>query len=212
MTPTPGEALILVDLQNDFLPGGALAVPEGDEVLPLANRLLPLFELVVATRDHHPANHISFASNHPGREPFSRLGDDPEAPILWPDHCVQGTAGASLAADLDQQRIARVFAKGEDTQVDCFSGFGGGDRSTSTGLGDYLRSHRVTTVYLLGLATDYCVLATALDAVREGFTTFLIEDACRGISPDSVARATQQMQAAGVRLVSSDALIEQRSA
>jgi nicotinamidase/pyrazinamidase len=199
------KALLLVDLQNDFLPGGALAVPGGDEVLPLANRLQPHFELVAATQDWHPADHVSFAASHPGKKPGDVISLDGAQQVLWPVHCVERTRGAELAAALDQRRIAKAFFKGADRQIDSYSGFYDNGRRRSTGLGECLREQAVDDVYVLGLATDYCVKATALDAVGLGFKTWLIEDACRGVnlSPGDAERAIEEMRAAGVKMVRS---------
>jgi nicotinamidase/pyrazinamidase len=202
------KALILVDLQNDFLPGGALAVPHGDEVVPIANRVQPLFPLVVATQDWHPANHGSFASQHPGRKP-GEMGELAGLPqVLWPDHCVQGTRGAAFAPGLDPSRIARVFPKGTDPAIDSYSGFFDNGRRKATGLGEDLRGRGVTDVYVLGLATDYCVKATALDARHLGFAVHLIVDACRGVNlhPGDVEAAIAEMKAAGVQVLTSDQL------
>lgn len=202
------NALILVDLQNDFLPGGALPVPHGDEVIPLANRLQSAFPLVVATQDWHPANHGSFASNHPGKQPGDRieLGGLPQ--VLWPVHCVQNTPGAAFAPGLDPTRITRVFPKGTDPEIDSYSGFFDNGHRKATGLGDYLRERGVTHVTLLGLATDYCVRATALDARSLAFDVTLVADACRGVelAPGDCARAIEEMRAAGLRIVGSGSL------
>jgi len=199
------KSLVLVDLQNDFLPGGALAVPRGDEVVPIANRLQPRFELVVATKDWHPPDHASFAVNHPGRRPFEEIALDGRPQVLWPVHCVQNTPGAELAAALDRRQIRKTFVKGADPRIDSYSGFYDNDHVHSTGLGDYLREQGVDELYVLGLATDYCVKATALDAVRLGFKTHLIEDACRGVNrrPGDAERAVDEMRAAGVRVIRS---------
>jgi nicotinamidase/pyrazinamidase len=207
------KALSLVDLQNDFLPGGALAVPQGDEVIPVANRVQRAFELVVATQDWHPAHHGSFAAAHPGRKPgeMITLGGLPQ--ILWLTHCVQHTRGAEFAAALDTTRVARVFPKGTDAEIDSYSGFFDNGHKQATGLGDFLRARGVTDVYLPGLATDYCVKATALDARRLGFTTRIILDGCRGVelSPGDVARAVAELRAAGVELVTSESLLADRA-
>ncbi|HXT60153.1 MAG TPA: bifunctional nicotinamidase/pyrazinamidase [Pirellulales bacterium] len=202
------KALLLVDLQNDFLPGGALAVPGGDEVLPMAKRLQPRFELVVATQDWHPADHVSFAANHPGKKPGDIISLDGGPQVLWPVHCVEHTRGPELSAALDQRRIRKVFAKGVDPQIDSYSGFYDNGRRRSTGLGEYLREQGADEIYVLGLATDYCVKATTLDAVGLGFKTWLIEDACRGVNLKSgdAEHAIEEMQAAGVKLVSSEEL------
>lgn len=203
------KALVLVDIQNDFLPGGPLAVPRGDEVIAVANRLQRAFDLVVATQDWHPAAHGSFAANHPGRKPFEvgELGGLPQ--VLWPTHCVQATSGAAFSHDLDTSRIARVFPKGTDPEIDSYSGFFDNGHRKATGLDDYLRTQGVTEVYIAGLATDYCVKATALDARRLGFTTHLVVDACRGVdlTPGDVDRAVAEMRAAGVRIATSEQVL-----
>jgi nicotinamidase/pyrazinamidase len=200
------KALILVDLQNDFLPGGALAVPNGDVVIPLANQLQGTFHLVVATQDWHPANHQSFAANHPGRKPGDVIKIKKLPQILWPVHCVQNTRGAQLASGLMLQRVNKVFRKGTDPEIDSYSGFFDNDHQRATGLGEYLKDKKVTDIYVMGLATDYCVKYTALDALELSFKVFLIEDACRGVNlkPDDVTHAVQEMRQAGVALVRSD--------
>jgi nicotinamidase/pyrazinamidase len=199
------KALVLVDVQNDFCPGGALAVPDGDQVVPVANRLMERFDLVVATQDWHPKQHGSFASNHRGRQPYQmgELGGLPQ--VLWPDHCVQGSPGADFHPALHSGGITRVFPKGTDPAIDSYSGFFDNDRRKATGLGDYLRARGVDELVVLGLATDYCVKATALDAIGLGFQVTLVEDGCRGVelAPGDVARAIQQMREAGVRVVRS---------
>jgi len=196
------NALILIDIQNDFIPGGALAVPEGDLIVPVVNRLQPRFEIVVATQDWHPANHGSFAANHPGRKAGDLIDLHGLQQILWPVHCVQGTAGARVAANLDQSRWDRVFVKGTDPAIDSYSGFFDNGHRRATGLGDYLKAQRVTDVYVAGLATDYCVKFTALDAVSLGFRTHLIEDACRGVNLQAgdVAKAFEEMKTAGIEI------------
>jgi nicotinamidase/pyrazinamidase len=202
------KALLLVDLQNDFLPGGALAVPHGDEVIEIANRLQPQFNLVVATQDWHPADHFSFAAKHPGKRPGEEILLNGCRQVLWPVHCVQGTPGAELAPALEKRLIRKTFAKGVDSQIDSYSAFFDNAHLRSTGLGEYLREQGVDEVYILGLATDYCVKATALDAVELGFKTYLIEDACRGVNLTvrDVERAIDEMRAAGVGVIRSDEL------
>lgn len=203
------RALILVDLQNDFLPNGALAVPGGDEVIDVANRLQPVFDVVVATQDWHPADHGSFASNNAGQRPYDlhELGGLPQ--VMWPDHCVQDTHGAAFPDALDTARIERVFPKGTDRGIDSYSGFFDNDRRKSTGLGDWLKARGVTEVTLVGLATDYCVKASALDAVSLGFETTVVEDAVRGvnINPDDHDNALEQLRLAGVRVVDSSEVL-----
>jgi nicotinamidase/pyrazinamidase len=199
------RTLILVDLQNDFLPGGALAVPRGDEVIPVANRLQPRFDLVVATQDWHPAAHGSFASSHPGRKPgdMSELAGLPQ--VLWPDHCVQGAPGAEFARALEMNRVEAIFRKGTDPGIDSYSGFFDNGHRKSTGLGDYLKGRGATDVHVLGLATDYCVKFTALDARGLGFRVFLVEDGSRGVElrPGDIARALDEMRRAGVEVLQS---------
>jgi len=199
------RALILVDLQNDFVPGGALPVPGGDEVVPAANRLQEKFELVVATQDWHPPDHGSFAANHPGKNPGDVVELNGLEQILWPVHCVRETEGAAFVPGLNTERIERVFRKGTDPGIDSYSGFFDNGHRKDTGLGDYLRSRDVTEVYVLGLATDYCVKFTALDARMLGFDTFLVEDACRGVNlnPGDVEKAVAEMRSAGVVVVGS---------
>jgi nicotinamidase/pyrazinamidase len=203
------RALLLIDLQNDFLPGGALPVPEGDAVIPLANRLQTHFDLVVATQDWHPRNHGSFAANHPGKRPGDLVELNGLPQVLWPVHCVQGTAGARFAPSLRLGAVRHVFKKGVEPDIDSYSGFFDNGHRRATGLGDYLRRHRVTEVCLLGLATDYCVKFTALDAMALGFRTCLIEDACRGVNlkPGDVAEAIREMKAAGLVVLPSAELL-----
>jgi len=195
-------ALILVDIQNDFMPTGSLPVAHGDDVVPVANRMQHYFELVVATQDWHPANHGSFASNHEGRKPgeMTELGGLPQ--ILWPDHCVQGTAGAEFHAALDRTRVTRVFHKGVDADIDSYSGFFDNGHRKATGLGDYLRGRGATDLYVLGLATDYCVKATALDSAGKGFATTVLRDGIRAVDlqPGDGDRAVAEMEQAGVTL------------
>lgn len=204
------KALILVDIQNDFLPGGALAVPDGDKVIPVANRLQPLFSLVVATQDWHPVNHGSFAASHPGKNIFEHIHLNGLPQTLWPVHCVENAKGAALAAGLNRERIAKVFPKGTDVGVDSYSGLFDNGRRKSTGLGEWLKERGVTDVFVCGLATDYCVKFTALDAVQMGFKTHLIEDASRGVNlqPDDVKNAIAEMKRAGVMVVQSAELLE----
>jgi nicotinamidase/pyrazinamidase len=202
------RALVLVDLQNDFCPGGALEVKRGDEVIPVANRLMPHFETVVATQDWHPREHGSFAANHPGKQPYDVIDLNGLEQVLWPVHCVQGTAGAELHGKLERARITKVFHKGTDPSIDSYSGLHDNGRRKSTGLGEWLRGQGIDTLYVLGLATDYCVKFTALDAQRDGFRTYLVEDGCRGVelqAGDS-ERAVDAMRAAGVVVIDSGAI------
>jgi len=203
------KALILADIQNDFLPGGALAVPEGDKVIPVANQLQPLFPLVVATQDWHPGNHGSFAASHPGKKVFEQIQLNGLPQTLWPVHCVQNTRGGELAAALNRDRIAKVFPKGTDAGIDSYSGLFDNGHRKSTGLGEWLKAQGVTEVYVCGLATDYCVKFTALDAAQMGFKTSLIADASRGVNlqPNDVSDAIAEMKRAGVTVVQSADLL-----
>lgn len=202
------RALVLVDIQNDFLPGGALAVRDGDQVVAVANALSPRFDLVVATQDWHPADHRSFASNHEGRDIGEVIDLNGLPQVLWPDHCVQDTWGAEFAPGLDTSRIARVFRKGVDPEIDSYSGFFDNGHRRSTGMGEWLRAQGVDEVLVLGLATDYCVKFTALDARHLGFRTVVVEDGCRGVNlaPDDSDKALAALREDGVEVVRSDRL------
>ena len=195
------QALILVDIQNDFLPGGALAVPAGDEVVAVANRLMDCFPLIVATQDWHPPNHGSFASQYPGRQAGDVIQLNGIPQILWPDHCVQGTWVPNSPPDLPSGRVHRVFHKGVDRDIDSYSGFFDNRRLRSTGLGEFLRERGATEIAIAGLATDYCVKFSVLDAIQLGFRVRVIQDGCRGVDlqPGDSARALQEMQDAGAR-------------
>ncbi len=194
-------ALIIVDVQNDFLPGGALPVSEGDRVIPVANELMDRFDLVIATQDWHPANHGSFATTH-GRKVGEMIDLNGLPQVLWPVHCVQDTPGAEFALGLKTSGIHRVFRKGTDPSIDSYSGLYDNGHRRSTGLAEFLKEQRVTDVYVLGLATDYCVKFTALDAAAEGFKVHLIEDGCRGVNlkAGDVTAAIEEMKAAGVKV------------
>ena len=196
------RALLLVDLQNDFVEGGSLAVPDGIAVIDVANRLMPKFELVVATQDWHPSDHQSFASQHSGLSIGSRFELNGLQQTAWPDHCVQGTFGAELVSQLNRDSIHRVVQKGTESGIDSYSGFFDNGHVRSTGLTDYLREQQIEHVFVMGLATDYCVRFTALDAIREGFRTTLIVDGCRGVElqPGDIERAMDEMKDAGVEM------------
>lgn len=200
------KALILVDLQNDFCPLGALAVKEGEQIIPLANQLMDKFELVVATQDWHPANHGSFAANHLWRKPGQVIDLYGLPQILWIMHCVQGSFGAEFVASLQTEKITKVFQKGTDPTVDSYSGFFDNGKRNSTGLADFLNKKGVTTVYIMGLATDYCVKYTAEDAVDLGFETYLITDGCRGVNlqVDDSDKAIAFLKSKGVKMVTSE--------
>jgi nicotinamidase/pyrazinamidase len=195
------EALIVIDVQNDFCPGGALAVAGGDEIISRINGLMGEFSTVVLTQDWHPANHASFAANHPGAEPFS-LTEMPYGPqVLWPTHCVQGTLGAEFHQALRTDPAQLIIRKGFRVGIDSYSAFFENDRTTATGLEGYLRNRGVTAITLVGLATDYCVAYSALDAARLGFKATVLEAACRAIDLNgSLAAARTEMVASGVVL------------
>ena len=209
--PRVTDCLIIVDVQNDFCPGGALEVKHGDEVVPLVNQLARKFENVVVTQDWHTPGHISFASSHAGRKPFEtkrlRYGEQ----VLWPDHCIQGTRGAALHDGLELPHAQLVIRKGFHPKVDSYSGFLEADRKTKTGLDGYLRSRGVKRVYCVGLATDFCVAWTALDARRFRLESVIIEDACRAIdNAGSLAAAQKAMAKAGVKRANSASLLASR--
>ena len=205
--PLPStDVLLVIDVQNDFLPGGALAVPDGDAVIAPINRLAAHLPHVILTQDWHPPGHASFHATHPGKAPFDTADLHYGEQVLWPEHCVQGTRGAELAADLRAERAELVIRKGCHPGIDSYSAFLEADRRTRTGLGGYLAERGLTRLFLAGLATDFCVLWSALDARRAGFEVLVVEDAVRGIDLDgSLARAWEAMARAGVgRIASSD--------
>jgi nicotinamidase/pyrazinamidase len=202
------KALIIVDVQNDFVPGGSLPVPEGNTIVPLINKLQSRFELVVATQDWHPANHLSFASNHPGKKPFERVILGGLEQTLWPDHCVQGSQGACFVSELDERKIEAIFRKGTDPQIDSYSGFFDNGHKRATGLGDYLKGRGVGEVYVCGLAAEYCVLYTALDAISLGFQTYYIEDATCALSAPDFIKAKETITQKGGRVISHEVLFK----
>ncbi len=199
------DALLVIDVQNDFCPGGALAVPHGDEVVPVINRIAKTFSIVVATQDWHPKSHCSFASNHPGTRPLDTILIDGVTQVLWPDHCVRGTHGADFHPDLDTTLFHYIVRKGTREKVDSYSAFVENDAKTKTGLHGLLKSLNIQRVFVCGLATDYCVAATARDGIAEGFSVVLVEDACRGVDhpKGSVDKALCQLQELGVQVASS---------
>ncbi|HJE22488.1 MAG TPA: bifunctional nicotinamidase/pyrazinamidase [Methylorubrum populi] len=204
MKLTSTDALLVVDVQNDFLPGGTLAVPEGEAVIAPVNRLAAHLPHLILTQDWHPPGHASFASSHPGKHPFDTVTMPYGAQVLWPDHCVQGTAGADLAPGLRVERAQMVIRKGYHRHIDSYSAFLEADRRTRTGLAGYLAERGLTRLFLAGLATDFCVLWTALDARAAGLEVVVVEDAVRGIDLDgSVARAWEAMAQAGVGRITS---------
>ena len=192
------KALLLIDVQNDFMPGGALPVAGGTDIIPLLNSLQPRFDLVVATQDWHPARHRSFASQHPGRAAFSQMDLHGLPQTLWPDHCVQNTPGADFHPALDMARVEAIFRKGTDPEIDSYSGFFDNGHRKSTGLADYLRGRGISQVHVAGLAADYCVYFSAKDARAEGFETFFLEQATRAIDAAGYAAARADLQRLGV--------------
>ncbi|HEX2257711.1 MAG TPA: bifunctional nicotinamidase/pyrazinamidase [Afifellaceae bacterium] len=207
LRPRPDDLLLVVDVQNDFCPGGRLAVPKGDEVVPVIARLAQRFDHVALTQDWHPPGHRSFASSHPGREPFETIEMPYGSQVLWPDHCVQGSQGAAFHPGLDTDRAEIVIRKGFRREIDSYSTFFENDHTTSTGLAGFLRDRSIKRVVLCGLATDFCVGWSAIDARRLGFEVVVVEDATRAIDLDgSLDRARREMMAAGVQLASMERL------
>ena len=206
--PDAHSVLIVVDVQNCFMPGGSLAVKQGDEIVPIINKLAQSFQNVVITQDWHHPQHVSFVSQHPGKKPFEQIKLPYGQQVLWPDHCVQGTEGASLHKDLSIPNAQLVIRKGFRQNVDSYSAFVEADRKTSTGLAAYLKARGIRTCYVAGLATDFCVAWTALDARKAGFDATVIEDASRGIDLNgSLAKAWAEMKAAGVKRVQSAGIV-----
>lgn len=203
------KALILVDLQNDFCQGGSLAVPDGDAVVPVANRLQPFFDCVIATKDWHPKDHVSFVSNHPG----SKVGDivqaDSITQIVWPDHCIQESQGSQFHPQLNTDRIDQVIYKGTDKNIDSYSAFFDNAHLRTTGLANYLNEKGITEIYIMGLATEYCVNYSCRDSVRLGFKTHVIQDGCRGVElkKGDIDQAVAEMKAEGVDLIMSSQVI-----
>ena len=201
-------ALLVIDVQNDFIPGGQLPVPEGDHIVPLINRLARQFKKVVIAQDWHPAGHASFASSHPGHQPYDVIELPYGEQTLWPEHCVQATPGAELHPELDLPHAQLIIRKGCHPDIDSYSAFLEADRRTTTGLSGYLKERGIDTVYMVGLALDFCVMYSALDARAAGFNAFVVLDACRAIDMNgSLAAAIDRMQGAGVGLIQSTELI-----
>jgi nicotinamidase/pyrazinamidase len=205
--PDAAAALIVVDVQNCFLPGGSLAVAKGEEVIPVINRIAKAFQNVVLTQDWHTPGHISFASSHPGKKPFESVDLPYGKQVLWPDHCVQGTEGAAIHKGIDIPHAQLVIRKGHNPKVDSYSAFIEADGKLKTGLDGYLKGRNIDTVFVTGLATDFCVGWTAIDARKLGLAAYVIEDACRGIDTQgSLAAAWKAMEAAGVKRIQSSDL------
>lgn len=208
MQISPRSALLVIDVQNDFTPGGQLAVPEGDQIVGLINRLAGHFKQVIIAQDWHPAGHASFASSHPGRKPYDVIELPYGQQTLWPDHCVRATPGAEFHPELDLPHAQLVIRKGCNPDIDSYSAFLEADRTTTTGLAGYLKERGIDTVYMVGLALDFCVMFSALDARTAGFNAFVVLDACRAIDlQGSLAAAIERMQLAGVGLIQSNDLV-----
>jgi nicotinamidase/pyrazinamidase len=206
------KALLMIDIQNDFLPTGALPVPEGDAIIPVVNKLQDYFELVIATLDWHPANHKSFASNHPGKKPLDIVDLHGVQQTLWPDHCIPGTWGAEFPPELNTNKVIAIFRKGTDPELDSYSDFYDNARLKSTGLAGYLREKKVDEVYITGLAGDICVYYTAMDSLDEKFITFIIGDATRPLNWEDYKKAKKHFTEKGGRVISSAELIGELSA
>lgn len=199
------DVLLVLDIQNDFCPGGALAVRESDLVIPVINDLMPSFAHIVLTQDWHPPGHLSFASSYPGRKPFATISMAYGEQVLWPDHCVQGTEGAAFHRDLDISKAELILRKGFHPEIDSYSAFRENDRKTKTGLAGYLRERGLERVFVLGLAYDYCVRYSAVDATMEGFTVFVVEDGCRAIGSTEATR--QEFASRGVHSIQSGDIV-----
>jgi nicotinamidase/pyrazinamidase len=200
------KALIIVDIQNDFLPGGALAVQNGDAVIPVINKLQSQFDLVVATQDWHPADHKSFASMHPGKKIFDEIKLNGLPQVLWPDHCVQETKGAEFSSMLDTKKIEAIFRKGMDNNIDSYSGFFDNGKKKATGMGAYLKGRGITSIYVCGLAADYCVNFTALDGLELGFDSTIITDATLPINEGNFKKIIEDFKSTGGQETRSDSI------
>ena len=201
------RALIIVDIQNDFVTGGNLEVPHGEQVIPLVNNLSVRFDLVVATQDWHPPDHKSFASNHPDKQPFDKIMLGGLEQVLWPDHCIQGTQGAGFHPLLTMNKVEAIFRKGMDPDIDSYSGFYDNGHKKTTGLAGYLKERDVESVFVCGLAGDYCVFYTVKDALKAGFKTVIVEDATRAISKNGFEKAKQEMVQLGGEIWDSEAIL-----
>ncbi len=200
------KTLIIIDVQNDFTPGGSLEVPEGDEIIPIINKIQDQFDLIVATQDWHPEDHASFASNHEGQEPFDTIEWKGHEQVLWPDHCVQGSEGAEFHPDLKTKRIETIFRKGMNPEIDSYSGFYDNHHEKTTGLAGYLREKGVEELHFCGLAADVCVNFSMRDALDEGFQAILIEDATRALDEDDYKEAKKEWKEKGAKIIRSSEL------
>ncbi|MCZ2100687.1 MAG: bifunctional nicotinamidase/pyrazinamidase [Chitinophagales bacterium] len=202
------KALLVIDIQNDFCPGGALAVHDGDTIIPIINQLSQQFEHIILTQDWHPQGHSSFASVHEGKAPYEVIQMSYGSQVLWPDHCIQGTVGAEFHPELQTTKAQLIIRKGFRKEVDSYSAFYENDHQTATGLAGYLKDSGIDTLYLVGLATDFCVKWSAIDGIQEGFDVYVIKDAVKGIDlNDSVATAWAEMEAAGVKIIHTSELV-----
>lgn len=195
------KTLVIVDVQNDFIPGGALAVAGGDSIVPLINQLQKKFDLIVATQDWHPPGHASFASNHAGKNPFDKIDLHGIEQVLWPNHCIQGSEGAYFHRDLDMKKVEAIFRKGMDPEIDSYSGFYDNDHQKSTGLAGYLREKGATEIYFCGLAADFCVYFSVKDALQEGFSVTLLEDATRPLDEEQFQNIKDELLQKGVKIM-----------
>jgi nicotinamidase/pyrazinamidase len=202
------EALIIIDMQNDFMPGGALAVPDADQLIPIINTLQLQADVIVATQDWHPQGHISFASSHKGTKPFEKITLNGHKETLWPDHCIQGTRGADFPDRLNTHKIAAIFRKGMNPQVDSYSGFYDNHHLIATGLGGYLHEKKVQTLYFCGVAADVCVYFSIKDALTEGFHCVFIKDASQPLNPEYYADFQQELSSKGVSIISSTQFLQ----
>lgn len=202
------EALLIVDIQNDFCPGGALAVPNGDKIIPIVNKLIDRFDTIIQTQDWHPKGHLSFASNHSNKDEYDTIEIDYGTQVLWPDHCIQGSRGGEFHPDLNTQKTQVIIRKGFRKGIDSYSTFFENDQKTKTGLTGYLKTRGITDLYTVGLATDFCVKWSILDGIDEGFTMHIIEDAVAGIDLDgSLNQAWKEMNEKGVNITTSKSLL-----
>jgi len=200
------KTLVIIDVQNDFMPGGPLEVPEGNMIIPVINKIENYFDLIVATQDWHPADHRSFASNHLYKKPFDRVFLRGTEQILWPDHCIQGSSGAELHKDIETKKIAAIFRKGMDLETDSYSGFYDNNHILTTGLAGYLREKGTSEIHFCGLAADICVYYSILDSISEGFTSILVEDASRPLYPDKFDDVKCELAKKGAHIISSNEL------
>lgn len=200
------KTLLIIDVQNDFMPGGALAVPEGDKIVPIINRIQPQFDLVIAAQDWHPKDHVSFASNHPGKAAFDEIQLQGKAQTLWPDHCVQGSKGAEFHADLESKQWEAIFRKGTNKTIDSYSAFYDNGHLKSTGLAGYLKEKGTSQLFLCGLAADICVYFSTYDAFKEGFACFFIEDASQPLDTEAYKKIKQEMAYLGIQIINSNAI------